>query len=50
MWSVFMGPGTYAICGEGKIAKRCKTIIGIIEVDYEEECTIVYDGEILLDE
>ena len=41
---------TYAICGEGKIAKRCKTIIGIIEVDDEEECTIVYDGEILLDE
>ena len=23
---------------------------GIIEVDDEEECTIVYDGEILLDE
>ena len=30
---------TYAICGEGKVAKRCKTIIGIIEVDDEEECT-----------
>ena len=41
---------TYAICGEGKIAKRCKTIIGIIEVDDEQECTIVYDGEILPDE
>ena len=24
--------------------------MGIIEVDDEEECTIVYDGEILLDE
>ena len=41
---------TYAIFGEGKIAKRCKTIIGIIEVDDEEECTIVYDDEILTDE
>ena len=26
------------------------TNMGIIEVDDEEECTIVYDGEILLDE
>ena len=41
---------TYAIFGEGKIAKRCKTVIGLIKVDNEEECSNAYDGEILSDE
>ena len=46
----FLNHGKSVPRGWPIIAKRCKTIIGIIEVDDEEECTIVYDGEILLDE